>query len=145
MEAEHGKLDYRESSDDEEVKLNSHRKGADELDPPGADIRDMPEASDTQRDEWLLKTEPLQGARPRWNKDGRPPVVPDQTGVVDIEAAGGAVGRNVEQRGAPTPMLPPEQRIMQEEEVRTPQRGGRLMDMGAVGRRNISYLQEGHE
>ena len=68
------KLGYRESSDDEEfeVKLNSHRKGADEPDPHGADIRNMPEASDTQWDEWLLKTEPLQAARPRWNKDGRP-------------------------------------------------------------------------
>ena len=122
MEAEHGILDYRESSDDEEVKLNSHRKGAGESDPPGVDIRDMPEVSNTQRDEWLVKTEPLQGARPRWNNDGRPPVVPDQMGVVDIEAAGGAVGRNVEQRGTPTPMLPPEQRIMQEEEVMTPPR-----------------------
>ena len=49
-------------------------------------------------------------------------MVPDQTGVVDIEVAGGAVGRNVEQRGAPTPKLLPEQRIMQEEEVRTPPR-----------------------
>ena len=49
-------------------------------------------------------------------------MVPDQTGVVDIEAAGGAVGRNVGQRGTPTPMLPPEQRIMEEEEVKTPPR-----------------------
>ena len=122
METEHGKLDYREYLDDEEVKLNSHKKGADEPDLPGADIRRMPEASDTQQDEWLLKTEPFQGARPRWNKDGRPPVVPDQMGLLDIEAAGGAVVRNVEQRGAPTPMLPTEQRIMQEEEVRTPPR-----------------------
>ena len=47
MEAEHGKLDYRESSDNEEVKLLSHRKGADEPEPPGVDSRDMPEASDT--------------------------------------------------------------------------------------------------
>ena len=103
--------------------------------------------SDAQRDEWLFKTEPLQGARPRWDEDGRPPVVFDQTGVVDMEAAGkggGAVSRNVEQRGAPTPMLPPEQRILQEEEVRTP-RGRRLMDTGAIGRLNISYLQEGHK
>ena len=66
LEAEHGKLDNRDSSDD--VKLLSHRKGADEPDPLGADIRDVPEASDTQWDEWLLKTEPLQGARPKWNK-----------------------------------------------------------------------------
>ena len=90
LEAEHGELDYRDSSEDEEVMLLPHRKGADEPDPPGADIRDVPEASDTPQDEWLLKTEPLQGARPKWNKGGggRPPVVPDRTGVLDIEAAG---------------------------------------------------------
>ena len=41
----------------------------------------------------------------------------DQTGVVDIEAAGGAVSRNVEQRVAPTMMLPPEQRILQEDDA----------------------------
>ena len=29
--------------------------------------------SDAQRDEWLLKMEPLQGARPRWEDDGRSP------------------------------------------------------------------------
>ena len=122
LEAEHGELDYRESSEDEEVKLLSHRNDADEPDPPGADIRDVPETLDTQRDEWLLKTEPLQGARPKWNKGGRPPVVPDQTGVVDIEAAGGVFGRNMEQRGAPTPLLPLDQQIMQEMEVITPPR-----------------------
>ena len=36
--------------------LPPHRKGADEPDPPGADISDVPEALDTQQDEWLLKT-----------------------------------------------------------------------------------------
>ena len=66
LEAEHGELDYRDSSDDEEVRLLPHRKGADEPDPPGADIRDVPESLDTQRKEWLLKAEPLQGARPKW-------------------------------------------------------------------------------
>ena len=35
---------------------------------------------------------------------------------------GGAVGRKVEQHGAPIPTLPPEQKILQEEEVRTPPR-----------------------
>ena len=88
-EAEHGKVDHKESSDDEEVELLSHRKGAGGTDPPGADVRDTPETSGTQRDEWLFKTEPLQGARPRWDEDGRPPVVFDQTGVVDIEATVG--------------------------------------------------------
>ena len=70
LEAKHGELDYRDFSDDEEVKLLLHRKGADEPDPPGADISDVPEASDTHRDKWLPKTEPLQGARPKWNKGG---------------------------------------------------------------------------
>ena len=42
VEAEHGKLDYKDSSDDEEVKLLPHRKDTDETDPPGADIRDVP-------------------------------------------------------------------------------------------------------
>ena len=88
-EAEHGKVDYKESSDDEEVELFSRRKSAGGTDPPGVDIRDMPEVSDAQRDEWLFKTEPLQGARPRWDEDGRPPMLFDQTGVVDMEAVGG--------------------------------------------------------
>ena len=50
IEAEHGKLDYKDSSEDEEVKLLSRRKGADEPDPAGTDIHDVPEASDTQQD-----------------------------------------------------------------------------------------------
>ena len=45
-------------------------------------------------------------------------MVPDQTGV--LEAAGGVAGRNVEQCGAPTPLLPLDRRTMQETEVRTP-------------------------
>ena len=65
-----GELDNRDSSDDEEVKLLSHRKGADEPDQPEADIHDVPEAWDTQWDEWLPRTEPLQGARPKGNKGG---------------------------------------------------------------------------
>ena len=90
----HGKVDHKESSDDEEVELPSHVKGAGGTYPRGADIRETPEVSDAQRDECLLKTEPLKGARPRWEDDGRPPVIIDQTGVADMEAAGGrSVGR----------------------------------------------------
>ena len=33
--------------------------------PPGS--APGPNTSDTQRDEWLLKTEPLQGAHPKWS------------------------------------------------------------------------------
>ena len=49
-------------------------------------------------------------------------MVPDRMGVLDIEAAGGVVGRNVEDHGAPTPLLPLDRQIMQEAEVITPPR-----------------------
>ena len=69
VEAEDGKLDFEESSDDEEVALLLPRKGADASDPPGADIRDVLEASGTQREDWF-HMEPLHGARPKWNQAG---------------------------------------------------------------------------
>ena len=124
LEAEHVKLDNRDSTDDEEVRLLPHMRGMDEPDPPGSDIRYGPNTSDTQRDEWLLKTEPLQGARPKCNIGERPPVVNDQTGVLDLEATGGVGDRNVEQHGNPAPLLPLEWQILQEAEVTTPPRGG---------------------
>ena len=47
-------------------------------------------------------------------------MVPEQTGVLDIEATGGVVGRNMEHRGAPTPLLPLDRQNMQEAEGVTP-------------------------
>ena len=121
VEAKDGELNYEDSSDDEEVKLLPTRKGADEPDPPGADI-DVLEASGTQREEWLLMTEPLHGARPKWNRAGRPPVVPEQTGALDAEATGGRAGRNIEHCGVPTPLLPLDRQNMREAEVVMPLR-----------------------
>ena len=138
VEAEDGKLDYEDSSDDEEVKLLLHWKGADERDPPGADIRDVPKASGTQREDWLL-TEPLNGARLKWNRAGRPPVVPEESRVLDAEATGGVVGRDMEEHGAPAPPLPLDRQNMQEAEVATqPMRevnrhgGLRLLGLGCL-------------
>ena len=122
VEAEDGKLNYEDFSDDEEVKLLPHQKGADEPDPPGADIRDVPEESGTQQEEWLLTMEPLNGARPKWNRVGQPPVVPEQTRGVDAEASGGIVDLNIEHRGALAPLLPLDRQNMQEAEVVTPLR-----------------------
>ena len=48
--AEDRKLDFEELSDDEEVALHLPRKGADERDPPGVKIRDVPGAPVTQRE-----------------------------------------------------------------------------------------------
>ena len=70
MEAEDGKLDHEDSSDDEEVKLLLHRKGADERDPPGADIRDVPETVGYSAGGLASFTEPLNGARAKWNRAG---------------------------------------------------------------------------
>ena len=126
LEADHMRLDNINFTDDEEVMLLPHRRDTDDPDNPGSDIHDGPDTSETQRDDWLLKTEPLQGARPRWNKGERPPVVDDRSGVLDLEAAGGVGGggRNVEQNGIPVPLLPLERQILQEEEVTTPPRAG---------------------
>ena len=121
VEAEDGKLDFEESSDDEEVALLLPRKGADARDPPGADIRDVPEASGTQREDWF-HMEPLHGAQPKWNQVGRPPVVPEEPRGSEAEATGSMAGRDVEERGAPAPHLPLPQQNMQEAEVVRPPR-----------------------
>ena len=71
-------------------------------------------------------------------------MVPDQMGVLNIEAAGGVVGQNVEHRGTPTPRLPLDRQIMQEAEVITPPR---RETHGHGGRRapKPQLPQEGHE
>ena len=51
VEAEDGKVDFEEFSDDTEVELLLPQKGANERGPPGADIRDVPETSGTQRED----------------------------------------------------------------------------------------------
>ena len=88
-EAEHGKVYHKESSDDEEVELLSHRKGAGGTDPPGADIRDTPEVSDAQRDEWLFKTEPLQGLGRDGKKMGDPRCYLIRRGLLKWRPPGG--------------------------------------------------------
>ena len=47
LEAEHAKLDYRDSSDEGEIRLFPHKKGADEPEPLGSDIHDGPNVLDT--------------------------------------------------------------------------------------------------
>ena len=120
-EAEDRKLDFEDSSDDEEVTLLLPRKGADERDPPGADIRDVPEASGTQREDWV-HMEPLHGARPKWNRAGRPTVVPEEPRGLEVEATGGMDGLDVEEGGALAPPLSLPRRNMQEAGVIMPPR-----------------------
>ena len=88
MEADHRRLDHIIFTDDEEVTLLPHKRDTGVTDNPGTDIRDRPDMSDTQREDWLLQTEPLHGARPRQTDRERPPVINDRSGVLDLEAAG---------------------------------------------------------
>ena len=57
------KMDFKDLTDDEEVALNLPRKGAEERDQLGDEIGGM--------EEWFWM-EPLHGARPKWNRLGRP-------------------------------------------------------------------------
>ena len=50
--------------------------------------------------------EPLNGARPKWNRVGRPSGVPEEFRDLEAEATGGRAGQDVEERGAPVPPLP---------------------------------------
>ena len=68
----------------------------------------------------------------------------EQATGVDIGAVGGVLGRSMEQRGAPSPVLPPEQQILEEEEVRTPPRR-EAREHGSQRGLNIGYLRVGHK
>ena len=102
--------------------LHRRTKDTDVTDIPGPDARDD---LDTQREDWLLRMEFLHGARPRQITRERPPLIDDHTGVMDLEAAGGTGGWQVEQQGFQAPLLSPERPILMEQEVITPLRGGR--------------------
>ena len=78
---------------------------------------------DTQREDWLLQTEPLHGARPRQTGRERPPVMEDRP---PLEATGGVDGRKMDHNGIQAPLLSPGRHILMEEEVitRVYHRGG---------------------
>ena len=89
MVADHRRLDYRIFTDDEEVTLLPPKRDTEVPDNPDTDIRDRPDMSDTQREDWLLQTEPLHGAHARQTDRERPPVIDDRSGFLDLEATGG--------------------------------------------------------
>ena len=66
--------------------------------------------------------ESLHGDRPKWNRAGRPTVVPEEPRGLEVEATGGLNGLDVEERGAPAPPLSLPRRDMQEAGVVTPPR-----------------------
>ena len=109
-------MDIETPTDDEEVTIPSHDRIKEVPDFPDIDIRDEQTLSDAQREDWLLPTEPLHGARPRQTGRERPPVIDNRP---PMEATGGAASR----KPGRTPLLSPGRHISMEEEVITPPRG----------------------
>ena len=75
MESGYGNLDFGTPTDDEEVTIPPHDRIKEVPDFPDTDIRDEQTLSNTQREDWLLPTEPLHGARPLQTGRERPPVI----------------------------------------------------------------------
>ena len=117
IESDHGNLDYGTPTDDEEVTIPPHDRIKEVPDFPDTDIRDKQTLSNTQREDWLLPTEPLHGARPRQTGRERPPVIEN---LPPLEATGGVDGRKLGQ----APLLSPGRQIFMEDKVITPPRGG---------------------
>ena len=80
--------------DDEEVMLHPHDRATEVHDFPDTDIRDRQTLFDAQREDWLLQTEPLHGARPRQPGREHPPVV---TGTAGLDGRG---SDNTTERGS---------------------------------------------
>ena len=118
MESEDGSVEFETPTDDEEVTIPSQDKYKKVPDIPNSDIRDEQTLSNTQREDWLLPTEPMHGARPRQTGRERPP-------VIDNPALRDAAGNTAVRNPSRTFLLLPGQRISREEEVFTPPRGGR--------------------
>ena len=112
----YGNVDFGTPTDDEEVTIPSQ----DRINPdfPDIDIRDEQTLSNAQREDWLLPTEPLHGARPRPTGRERPLVIDNRP---PMDATGGAASR----KPGRTPMLSPGWHILMEEEVITQPRGSR--------------------
>ena len=110
MESEDGSVEFGTPTDDEEAMIPSQDKYGKVPDIPNSDIHDEQTLSNTQREDWLLPTEPMHGARPRQTGREHPPV---------IDNPGNTAVRNPSR----TFLLSPGRRTSMEE-VFTPPRGG---------------------
>ena len=117
-ESEYGNVDFGTPTDDEEVAIPSQDRNKEVPDFPDIDIRDEQILSNTQREDWLLPTEPLHGARLRQTGREHPPVIDNRP---PMDATGGAAVR----KPGWTLLLSPGRQILMEEEVISPPRGGR--------------------
>ena len=116
-ESEDGNVECETPTDDEEVTIPSQNKIRKVPDLPDSDIRDEQTFSNTQREDWLLPTEPLHGARPCQTGRERPPVI-DNRALMD------ATRNTAVQKLSRTFLLSPGRRILMEEKVFTSPKGG---------------------
>ena len=116
-ESEDGTVEPGTPTDDEEITIPSHDRNRKILDFPDNDIRDGQTLSNTQREDWLLPNEPMHGAHPRQTGREGPPVMDNRP---PMDATGGAAVR----KPGRTLLLSPGRRILMEEGVITPPRGG---------------------
>ena len=91
-------------SDDEEVSIPSLDRNREILDFPDDDIRDERTLSNTQREDWLLRREPVYGVRPRQTSREDPPAMNNRP---PMDATGGAAVRKPDR----TLLLSPGRRI----------------------------------
>ena len=117
-ESENGSVEFVTPTDDEEITIPSQDNNRKVPDIPDSDIRDEQTLSNTQREDWLLLTEPLHEVRPRQTGRERPP-------VIDNQPLRDAARNTAVQNPSRTFLLSPGRRILMEEEVFTPPRGGR--------------------
>ena len=112
-ESEDGKVESETPTDDEEIMIPSQDRHRETSDFSDIDIRNEQTLANTQREDWLLPTEPLHGARPRQTGRECPPAIDNRS---PMEATGDATARRSDQ----TLLLSPGRRISMEEEVSTP-------------------------
>ena len=112
-----GESDKLESLlDDEEITMPSQDRDRKIAEGRNVDIRDE-QSENTQREDWLLPTEPMHGARPRQTGGERSPamenpVFRDATEISGVRHPSGTL------------RLSPGRRIVMEEDIFTPPRGG---------------------
>ena len=74
-ESEDGSVEFETPMDDEQITIPSQDKNREVPDIPDSDICDEQTLSNTQREDWLLPTEPLHRARHRQIGREPPPVI----------------------------------------------------------------------
>ena len=121
--SEDGSIEFETPTDDEEITIPSQDRNREVSDIPDFNIRDEQTLENTQREDWLLPTEPMH--HPPQTGREHPPVI-DNAALRDA-AENTAVREAAENTAVRNPSrtfrLSPGQRILMEEEVFTPPRG----------------------